>query len=1242
MDRHDTLLISCAVPENRQILRSVLEERYYLLEAANFQQTLLLLNQNADCIAALILDITDPETIDRQMLLQPQIRSQIRQIPTIIISPEDSSNTLNAAFSYGAADVIPLNYEPYAMLRRIETIVELHLHKRYLETMVKEQANLLRHSNETMVDALSSIIEYRSVESGQHILRIRHFTKILLEEVARCCPEYQLNDTTIAIISSAAALHDIGKIAIPDSVLMKPGTLTREERNVMKSHAVTGCRILETLGDVSDPEYMRYAYNICRYHHERWDGGGYPEGLAGDDIPICAQVVGLADVYDALTSKRVYKDAYSFEKTVNMILKGECGVFSPKLLECFKHVTGDYQELAQAYADGMSPKAKSFDTVLPAPAKQEENSLERVRAKYFTLVHYIHGLLMEVDLNRGLFHVIYNPYPQLHWFQNATTFPELQQLLCEQVIMPESREKLMDFFKRGVPKFMQEDLRRSTHMFRIRSELRPEGDLMEVTLLRINPIDADRRTLAVLCRLLSEESLPLRPVNGASPLSDSTVQCLYDQYFTLIRQGNPFRKIAGYSPEELEEQFQNRLMELVIPEDREKLRREFSEQLTRGNIVRTEFRIRHRDGHILWVLGRSCLSVGADGREQLNNFLTDITGFQKAYDDLKEKLSRYEIILAQTENVLFEWDMEHNTVNYSETWEKIFGFQPMKENVRNLLTEGSYFHPDDLPLLIDCVNDLENGSYYRMAELRIATAKGRYIWCRFRASAIRGGDGKLQKIVGIIINIDAEKQAERLLQDRAERDSLTKLLNKRAARKQAEEYLARFPGGTGCAMLILDLDNFKQVNDQYGHLFGDALLTKVAREIEKQFRSQDIVARIGGDEFMVFMRGVSDRNLLENRCQHLLRSFYGIFRNQNHKLPLSCSIGVSLSPEHGTSYFDLFNHADQALYRAKANGKNGFCFYSENDEPLPAQNMSKAVRITPIDSDEEPGLAEDNIVRYAFQRLYASKDVEKSVNDILALIGQKMNVSRVYVFENSDDNRFCSNTFEWCNEGIPPQIGNLQNISYETDIPGYADNFDEQGIFYCPDIAVLPKAAYDIVVPQGIKSMLHCAIREGGVFRGYIGFDECVEQRFWTKEQIRTLSYFSEMLSVFLMKQRQQEKALTQAAEVRSILDNQNAWIYIIDPDTCQLKYLNAKTRELAPAVTEGMYCYQGLMGQQERCADCPCRNIRKEKNSSAVMYNPKFDWNILADATLIQWEGVESCLLTCRRLPKSGESDGK
>ena len=205
MDRHDTLLLACGTSENRKTLCSILDEHYNLLEAANTQQTALLLQQNIACIAAVLLDITVPELLNEELLQSEAVTALMHQVPVIVISADASSGTLQKAFHHGAADVVPLNYDPYAMLHRIENIIDLNLHKRHLESLVAEQSAILRHSDDTMVDALSSIIEYRSVESGQHILRIRHFTKILLEELLELCPEYGLTQSDVQIISSAAA-----------------------------------------------------------------------------------------------------------------------------------------------------------------------------------------------------------------------------------------------------------------------------------------------------------------------------------------------------------------------------------------------------------------------------------------------------------------------------------------------------------------------------------------------------------------------------------------------------------------------------------------------------------------------------------------------------------------------------------------------------------------------------------------------------------------------------------------------------------------------------------------------------------------------------------------------------------------------------------------------------------------------------------------------------------------------------
>lgn len=1228
MNKLDTLILVSDIPAHRRLLRSVLEERYHLLETVNIQQALLLLSQNSACIGTVIADISSTDTIDAAFAQIPD------QVPLILICQKDTPQVLNQGFGYGAADVIPLDYDPDAMLHRIDTITHLHNHRMYLKRMVDEQSQKLRNSNDAMVGALSSIIEYRSLESGQHILRIRYFTKVLLEEVRRCCPEYRLTDAIISVITSASALHDIGKIAIPDAILLKPGILTPDEREIMQTHALTGCHILESMQAIGNEEYLRYAHNICHYHHERWDGTGYPEGLSGDAIPICAQVVGLADVYDALTSHRVYKESFSFDTSATMILNGECGQFSPKLLECFKHVLKQFQTLALNHADGISVHSEPFDVTLPEPAADENtDSLNRLHGNFLTLLHYLNCFVLELFVDMGHFHLLYNPYPELAPVSFAPSFADMAQLVLDQLVVPEDRPRMEQLIVHGIKDFLNAGLRRQSFRFRFRDR-NGYSELYDLTLLRSNVNDTSNRTMSILCRKL--ESQDFLPASDNQDSIGYTFCCRNDRKFTLTKISPDARNLTGFTPEQIHFLSDGGLLSLIHPQDRETICATVQDQLQNGNRIQLDFRILHQDGLLHWVCCNGKLVLGQDGQEYLLCFLTDVSHIYEAYDSLQQKMSRYEVILAQTENVLFDWDVISDTISFSDTWEKVFGTPPMTGSVRSTLLSETFLHPDDVPLLLDALTSLESGSDYEMAEVRVATSWGRYLWCRVRASARRSHSGTLKKVYGIIINIDAEKRAEQDLQDQAQRDVLTKLLNKQTARRLAEEYLAQYPQGVHCALLIIDLDNFKQVNDRFGHLFGDAILTQTSRIIQKMFRNQDIIARIGGDEFLVLMRGIADRALLEDRCLQLIDGIRQLSEKQPQHLGMSCSIGIALSPDHGISYYDLFQHADQALYRAKDMGKNRHVIYEPKDMAFTGSSTRTTAVNNHIDSDDEPGLANNSLVQYAFSQLYASTDVAASVNEILSIVGKKMNVSRVYVFENSDDNRFCSNTYEWCNEGIAPEIHNLQNISYETDIPGYEEYFNEQGIFYCPDINELPQKLYDILAPQGIKSLLHCAIRENGVFRGYIGFDECVTTRMWTNEQIEMLSYFSGMLSVFLLKKREQEKALQSANELRSILDNQNAWIYIIDPDTFQFRYLNKKTRDHAAQLVPGVACHKVLMDNDAPCPNCPALNIRNTKNNASIMYNKVFQVNAVADATLIEWEGKEACLLTCRQIPSN------
>lgn len=1235
MEQQDTLLIACGSLSSRNQLRTVLQERYNLLEATNTLQTLLLLEQNLNCIAAVVLDISNWDVIDQELLLSEDSARLLKQVPVIIIDDKESYQDLTVYFHYGAADVIPLNYEPYAMLRRIETITQLSFQSRHMEAVISQQSESLRNFSDNMVDALSTIIEYRSLESGQHVLRIRNFTRILLEEVMHHCPEYGLTNRIVSIIASASVLHDVGKISIPDAILSKPGPLTESEWKIMQTHAARGCDILDGLYTTIDQEYLQYARNICRYHHERWDGKGYPDGLKEESIPICAQIVGLTDCYDALTSKRVYKEACSHSRAVNMILSGECGAFSPKLLECFKNVTEQFDQLSREYADGKDPTETITDLTLPAPDHKglPVNLLEKTQAKYFAMVHYLNALLVEIQLDTGVFQVIYNPYPDLAQFKGAQTLRELTDIAAQKIVIPEEEERMYQVIWEELPKFIQQDLRRQSFYFHHRPYDQEPGGPFEMTFLRTGSVNGTpRSSLAILCRkAAAPQGYSFRNSSIMENFTECTYVCKNDSSFTLVRAGRDTHSLGGYTPAEVMEIFGGRLLDMAFPEDRKAIRQEFDRQLKSSPMVRTEYRFVCKDGSIGWVVNKSRLVIGDDGQEYIQTFLIDITDSKTAYDRLNEKMQRYEIILAQTENVLFELDVINSRLTLSNTWKQIFGYIPSSSKFSQQLSGETHVHPDDIPLLLDRLGHMEHESNYEMVEIRIATIKGRYLWCRVRGSASRDENGKLIGILGLIINIDAEKQAQLALEDKANRDSLTQLLNKEAGRQQVQRYLSLRIREPKCALLLLDLDNFKEVNDRYGHLFGDSLLTQVSRILTSLFHSQDIVARIGGDEFMVLVRGITDRQLLASQCRRLRDMLVHAFQNAAIEFGMGCSIGIALSPEHGSDYYELFNKADLALYQAKSNGKNDFCFYSNQVESnyFPTHRLS-----TPIDSDKEPSLAKNDIAYQVFRVLYQAEDTYHAISQALAMIGKRTNVSRVYVFESSEDNSACSNTFEWCNDDIPSVFQNYQDAKYKAAVLAHRNSFDEDGLFYCPDTKELTPHAAALSEALGIKSMLHCAIRQHGTFRGYIGFDECSSNRMWTKEEIQVLTYFSEILSMFLLKYREQERAKAQAEELRTILENQNQWNYILDPKTYELQYVNGKARIRNPNAQIGKPCYQSLLGKTAPCEDCPVAKLQNNDSAWSIIQDSRYHLRILTEATRIKWQNRDCCLMTCRRLP--------
>ena len=326
---------------SRMILKEILGGDYRILEAENGQECLEKMQAEAGNIALVLLDINMPVMDGFEVLKAMNVNHTIEDIPVIMISSDDSDAAIRRSYELGASDYVPRPFDARIVYRRVTNTIKLYAKQRRLVQMVSDQIRARENNTDMLVGVLSHIVEFRNGESGAHVRHIRIITELLLHRLLEISSQYPITAEQQDNIPLASALHDIGKIGIDEKILNKPGKLTPEEFEVIKTHSMLGAEMLHQLENFNEQPLLQTAYEIARWHHERWDGRGYPDGLKGDAIPISAQLVALADVYDALTSERCYKKAFSHEKAVQMILNGECGAFNPLLLQCLTDMQTD-------------------------------------------------------------------------------------------------------------------------------------------------------------------------------------------------------------------------------------------------------------------------------------------------------------------------------------------------------------------------------------------------------------------------------------------------------------------------------------------------------------------------------------------------------------------------------------------------------------------------------------------------------------------------------------------------------------------------------------------------------------------------------------------------------------------------------------------------------------------------------------------------------------------------------------
>lgn len=598
------------------------------------------------------------------------------------------------------------------------------------------------------------------------------------------------------------------------------------------------------------------------------------------------------------------------------------------------------------------------------------------------------------------------------------------------------------------------------------------------------------------------------------------LKCKNDDRFTILRINDGFLNLLGYTHDELSSVFSNSYLSLIHPDDRQQVLNLTHQQMNEKGSVSNEYRVLCKDGSYRWI-AESSYCAPEKSRVVFFCMLNDITDLYETREDLRLSLDRHNIIMRQSKNVIFEWDKHTNALLFSANWAEIFGYPPLKMLDFSQMAGRGYVAPQNIDILRQMMAEIVQGASFLSRECQIKTIDGTPVWCRIQVTSQLDLNGQLLKIVGDIANIDVEKRMMDSLRQKAERDPLTGLYDKAAIQNLIEQHLEAVQSNEKCALLMIDIDDFKVVNNTMGHLFGDAVLSDLSASIQGETRSSDLVGRIGGDEFLVFLKNIPSAQTALQKSQRLLSAVQDLFREKKNKIAISCSIGISLFPAHGHNFRSLYQCADIALYQAKGKGKNTSCLYSEQ-MLYPA--LESHYSGSPIDSDRLGTANTRQLTEYVFQTLYHAESIEQAIPLILDVIGCQFGVSRAYVFENSEDGCSCSNTFEWCNVGISSQKEKLQNIAYAS-LDNYMDNFDENGVFLCQDIENTPQSQRTLLRELGIYSLLQCAMCYDGLFAGFVGFDECTGHRLWTDEEIHALTLLSEVFNIFLLKKREIKQA---------------------------------------------------------------------------------------------------------------------
>lgn len=575
-------------------------------------------------------------------------------------------------------------------------------------------------------------------------------------------------------------------------------------------------------------------------------------------------------------------------------------------------------------------------------------------------------------------------------------------------------------------------------------------------------------------------------------------------------------------------------------------------------------------------------------------------------------------------------------INFS-SGEIITGFEDCKEQLGDTIHDYSKMfeimikttvHAEDRnefikylsPLAV--VREFNAGVSEISFDYRRLISHGDYKW--MRVLIVLDKDLRSNDVKGFmqIKDIDTEKKLQIELQYKAERDFLTGLYNKNTTEMLISAQLATANAGV---LYIIDIDNFKMVNDRLGHLYGDAVLSELSESLWKVFRECDIVGRIGGDEFLVYVQGLHSESAIVAKAEKICAAFLQTYANEkNEGYTVSSSIGIAIFPRDGQSFEEMFKCADTALYTTKARGKNAYSFYDENIKMPYVSNR------TEIDTK---GIVQksfkDNRIEYVFRLLYGSEDTKSAIESVLELIAKNFGFSRANIFEFNELSTHFNGVFEWCAYGIDSVSANYIDMPVKS-FDFVVSSLEKSGGMFMAVPSDFPESAQESYTSIGIKSIVHFSIMERDNLMGVIAFQHCISDSFHLSdtafEELRTIC---QVLSVFMAKQLSGERETRHHQAIKTVMDNMNSISYVIDRETYEVFYENQNTIDITGHPSVGTKCYHAYRGVDVPCADCPLAYLSQDNPRCTLeLYTEKYSIYTKTSASLISWSNDREAML--------------